>query len=338
MALDIAMGGSTNTVLHLLAAAQRGRGRLHDGGHRPAVAASVPVLCKVAPAKRRRAHGGRAPRRRHHGDPRRARPRRAAHTARAAPCTPRPWATRSSDWDIAPHAQRRRCATFFCAAPGGVPTQSRVQPGAALGRARPRPRDGRASASPSTRSASDGGLAVLYGQHRARRLHREDRRRRRDRSWKFSGPARVFESQDAAVDGDPRGNEIVAGDVVVIRYEGPKGGPGMQEMLYPTSYLKSKGLGKACALHHRRALLRRHVGAVDRPRLARGGRGRSDRAGRGRRHDRDRHPGAHGAAGGVRRSAGRAPRGDGSEGRRGLAAGQAARRGRSRSRCRPTPR
>ena len=64
---------------------------------------------------------------------------------------------------------------------------------------------------------------------------------------KFAGPARVFESQDAAVDGI-LGNEIKAGDVVVIRYEGPRGGPGMQEMLYPTSYLKSKGLGKACAL------------------------------------------------------------------------------------------
>ncbi|MBM4190068.1 MAG: dihydroxy-acid dehydratase, partial [Betaproteobacteria bacterium] len=64
---------------------------------------------------------------------------------------------------------------------------------------------------------------------------------------KFSGPARIFESQDAAVDGI-LGDQIVAGDVVVIRYEGPRGGPGMQEMLYPTTYLKSKGLGKACAL------------------------------------------------------------------------------------------
>ena len=63
----------------------------------------------------------------------------------------------------------------------------------------------------------------------------------------FSGPARVFESQDAAVDGI-LGDKVKAGDVVVIRYEGPRGGPGMQEMLYPTSYLKSKGLGKVCAL------------------------------------------------------------------------------------------
>jgi dihydroxy-acid dehydratase len=68
-----------------------------------------------------------------------------------------------------------------------------------------------------------------------------------DSILKFSGRARVFESQDAAVEAI-LGNQIVAGDVVIIRYEGPKGGPGMQEMLYPTSYLKSKGLGKACAL------------------------------------------------------------------------------------------
>ena len=75
---------------------------------------------------------------------------------------------------------------------------------------------------------------------------------------------------------------VVAGDVVVIRYEGPRGGPGMQEMLYPTSYLKSKGLGKACALDHRRALLRRHLGPLDRPCLAGSGRGRRDRPGRRR--------------------------------------------------------
>src|SRR5262249_61350659 len=65
--------------------------------------------------------------------------------------------------------------------------------------------------------------------------------------WGFGGPARVFESQEDAVDGI-LGGRIVAGDVVVIRYEGPRGGPGMQEMLYPTSFLKGKGLGRACAL------------------------------------------------------------------------------------------
>jgi dihydroxy-acid dehydratase len=94
--------------------------------------------------------------------------------------------------------------------------------------------------------SADGGLAVLFGNLA------EDgcivKTAGVDESiLKFSGPARVYESQDAAVAGILN-NQVKAGDVVVIRYEGPKGGPGMQEMLYPTSYLKSKGLGKACAL------------------------------------------------------------------------------------------
>jgi dihydroxy-acid dehydratase len=107
--------------------------------------------------------------------------------------------------------------------------------------------------------------------------------------WKFTGKARVFESQDDAVEGI-LGEKVQAGDVVVIRYEGPKGGPGMQEMLYPTSYLKSRGLGKAVRAADRRPLLRRHLRPVDRPRLAGSGERRRDRAGRRWRHDRDRHP------------------------------------------------
>ena len=94
--------------------------------------------------------------------------------------------------------------------------------------------------------SKDGGLAVLYGNIALDgcivKTAGVD-----DSILKFAGPARVFESQDAAVEGI-LGNKVKAGDVVVIRYEGPRGGPGMQEMLYPTSYLKSKGLGKACAL------------------------------------------------------------------------------------------
>src|SRR5690606_28099655 len=94
--------------------------------------------------------------------------------------------------------------------------------------------------------SEDGGLAVLYGNIALDgcivKTAGVD-----ESILKFTGPARVFESQDAAVKGILN-NQVVAGDVVVIRYEGPKGGPGMQEMLYPTSYLKSKGLGKACAL------------------------------------------------------------------------------------------
>ncbi len=94
--------------------------------------------------------------------------------------------------------------------------------------------------------SKDGGLAVLYGNLAVDgcivKTAGVDAA-----ILKFTGPARIFESQDAAVAGI-LGGEVVAGDVVVIRYEGPRGGPGMQEMLYPTSYLKSKGLGKACAL------------------------------------------------------------------------------------------
>jgi dihydroxy-acid dehydratase len=94
--------------------------------------------------------------------------------------------------------------------------------------------------------SKEGGLAVLYGNLAEHgcivKTAGVD-----ESIWKFSGPARIFESQDAAVEAI-LGDKIQAGDVVVIRYEGPRGGPGMQEMLYPTSYLKSKGLGKACAL------------------------------------------------------------------------------------------
>ena len=89
----------------------------------------------------------------------------------------------------------------------------------------------------------------------------------------FAGPARIFESQDAAVEGI-LGDQVEAGDVVVIRYEGPKGGPGMQEMLYPTSYLKSKGLGKQCALVTDGRFSGGTLGPVDRPCLAGSGRGR----------------------------------------------------------------
>ena len=111
------------------------------------------------------------------------------------------------------------------------------------------------------------------------------------RALTFTGPARIFESQEDAVDGI-LGDKVKPGDVVVIRYEGPKGGPGMQEMLYPTSYLKSKGLGEELRADHRRTLLRRQFRPLARPHLAGGGGGRRDRAARGGRPHRDRHPGA----------------------------------------------
>ncbi len=96
---------------------------------------------------------------------------------------------------------------------------------------------------------------------------------------KFAGPARVFESQDAAVSAILTGG-VVAGDVVVIRYEGPRGGPGMQEMLYPTSYHEIEGARQGLRARHRRTLFRRHVGPLHRPCLAGSGGGRRDRLGR----------------------------------------------------------
>jgi dihydroxy-acid dehydratase len=134
---------------------------------------------------------------------------------------------------------------LFRAAPGGVPTQVAFSQAERfdsndIDRANGCIRD-RAHA-----YSEDGGLAVLYGNIAEKgcivKTAGVD-----DSILKFSGRARVFESQDAAVDAI-LGDQVVAGDVVIIRYEGPKGGPGMQEMLYPTSYIKSKGLGKACAL------------------------------------------------------------------------------------------
>jgi len=135
--------------------------------------------------------------------------------------------------------------TFYRAAPGGVPTQvafsqNRRYKELDLDRAEGVIRDMEHAFS------KDGGLAVLFGNLALDgcivKTAGVD-----DSILKFSGPARVFESQDDAVSGI-LGGVVQAGDVVVIRYEGPRGGPGMQEMLYPTSYLKSKGLGKACAL------------------------------------------------------------------------------------------
>ena len=143
------------------------------------------------------------------------------------------------------HAHDVNVHDFFCASPGGVPTQtafsqSRRYPELDLDRTHGCIRD------QANAYSQEGGLAVLFGNIALDgcivKTAGVD-----ESIWKFNGRARVFESQDAAVQAI-LADQIVAGDVVVIRYEGPKGGPGMQEMLYPTSYLKSKGLGKACAL------------------------------------------------------------------------------------------
>ena len=134
---------------------------------------------------------------------------------------------------------------FFAAAPGGVPTQVAFSQASRYSDL-DEDRAGGVIRDAEHAFSKDGGLAVLYGNLAIDgsivKTAGVD-----DSNLKFEGPVKIFESQDDAVHGILNGG-VVAGDVVVIRYEGPRGGPGMQEMLYPTSYLKSKGLGKACAL------------------------------------------------------------------------------------------
>ena len=240
--LDIAMGGSTNTVLHLLAAA-------HEAGVNftmrdiDRLSRKVPNLAKVAPSTQlyhmedvHRAGGVMAIL----GELDRAglihRDCGTVHS--------RTMGGALEVWDVI-RAHDVSVFDFFKAAPGGVPTQvafsqNRRFPELDLDRVNGCLRD-KAHA-----YSQDGGLAVLYGN-----LALDGcivKTAGVDASiLKFTGPARIFESQDAAV-AAILADEIKAGDVLVIRYEGPRGGPGMQEMLYPTSYLKSKGLGKACAL------------------------------------------------------------------------------------------
>jgi dihydroxy-acid dehydratase len=238
MALDVAMGGSTNTVLHLLAAA-------HEAGvdfglkEIDEVSRRVPCLCKVAPSSAyhvedvHRAGGihtilgelDRAGLLNH-----------SVHTVHGMPL---------ADWDLRSGSASDEAVELYHAAPGGVRTTKAYS------------QDARWAALDLDQVAgcirdvahaysADGGLAVLYGN-----LAPEGAIVKTagvpEELFTFSGPAKVFESQEDAVAGI-LGGDVVAGDVVVIRYEGPRGGPGMQEMLYPTSFLKGKGLGRACAL------------------------------------------------------------------------------------------
>ncbi len=242
MSLDIAMGGSTNTVLHLLAAASEG-GVPFTMEDIDRLSRKVPCLCKVAPAKSdvhmedvHRAGGimsilGELDR----GG--------LLHTHLPTVHSPT-LGDAIKHWDIV-QSEDEDVHHFFRAAPGGVPTQtafsqSRRWEAVDTDRAEGVIRDVEHAFS------KDGGLAVLSGN-----LALDGcivKTAGVDESiLTFAGPARVFESQDDAVSAILTG-KIVAGDVLVIRYEGPRGGPGMQEMLYPTSYLKSKGLGKVCAL------------------------------------------------------------------------------------------
>ncbi|WP_306095679.1 dihydroxy-acid dehydratase [Qipengyuania flava] len=242
MSLDIAMGGSTNTVLHLLAAA-------HEAGvdftmqDIDRLSRKVPCLSKVAPAKSdvhmedvHRAGGIMAIL----GELEKA---GLLHTALPTVHSPT-MADALDDWDIG-RTQNNMVRDFFAAAPGGVPTQT------AFSQSNRWPeldidRENGVIRSAEHAFSKDGGLAVLYGN-----IARDGcivKTAGVDESILiFSGQAKVYESQDDAVIAILTG-QVVEGDVVVIRYEGPRGGPGMQEMLYPTSYLKSKGLGAACAL------------------------------------------------------------------------------------------
>ena len=242
MTLDIAMGGSSNTVLHLLAAAHEAEVDFTmDDIDR--LSRRVPVLCKVAPAIANV----------HMEDVHRAggimgilgELDRAGLLDTSVPTVHAETMKTALDrWDVR-RTNSHAVHDFFRAAPGGVPTQTAFS------------QESRYDSVDTDRAAGvirdaehafskDGGLAVLSGN-----LALDGcivKTAGVDESiLVFSGPAVVFESQDDAVSGILNG-KVKAGDVVVIRYEGPRGGPGMQEMLYPTSYLKSKGLGKACAL------------------------------------------------------------------------------------------
>ncbi len=242
MTLDIAMGGSTNTILHLLAAAQEAEVDF-DLRDIDALSRKVPQLCKVAPNIQKYhmedvhraggifsilgelARGG------------------LLHTDVSTVHSPS-MADAIAEWDIT-QTQDEAVHTFFKAGPAGIPTQVAFSQATRwdtldLDRAEGCIR------SVEHAYSQEGGLAVLYGNIALdgcvvktagvdESIH------------VFEGTAKIYESQDSAVKGI-LADEVKPGDIVIIRYEGPKGGPGMQEMLYPTSYLKSKGLGKECAL------------------------------------------------------------------------------------------
>jgi dihydroxy-acid dehydratase len=242
MALDVAMGGSTNTILHLLAAAHEARvgfglKEIDELSRR------VPCLCKVAPSSSY-----------HVEDVHRAGgiPGILGELDRAGLLNTDTHTVHSASlrefldaWDLRSPKVTDGATELFHAAPGGVRTTrpySQSTRWAALDtdRASGCIRDVKHAYTP------DGGLAVLYGN-----LAPEGAIVKTagvpEELWRFSGPAIVFESQESAVEGI-LGGLVKPGDVVIIRYEGPSGGPGMQEMLYPTSFLKGKGLGRACAL------------------------------------------------------------------------------------------
>jgi len=243
VALDVAMGGSTNTVLHLLAAAREADVPFGVSDI-DAISRRVPCLSKVAPNTPKY----------HTEDVHRAGGipallgeldragllNRDVHTVHASSLDS--WL---ADWDVRGGSATPAAVELFHAAPGGVRTTEPFSTTNRWATLDTDPADGcirdRANA-----YTADGGLAILHGN-----LAPEGCVVKTagvpDENLTFRGPAKVFESQDNTVAAILAG-DVVAGDVVVVRYEGPKGGPGMQEMLYPTSFLKGRGLGRACAL------------------------------------------------------------------------------------------
>ena len=242
MSLDIAMGGSTNTILHLLAAAQEGEVAF-DMADIDRLSRKIPHLAKVAPSTQQY----------HMEDVHRAGGVMGllGELDRAGLLHTETKTVHSDNmgealekWDIK-RTGDESVKTFFMAGPGNVPTQ------VAFSQAKRWPSldDDRANGCIRDKDHAyslDGGLAVLSGNIALEGCVVKTAGVDED-NLTFTGPARIFESQDDAV-AAILGDQIKEGDVVIIRYEGPRGGPGMQEMLYPTSYLKSKGLGKACAL------------------------------------------------------------------------------------------
>jgi dihydroxy-acid dehydratase len=242
MALDISMGGSTNTILHLLAAAREGEVdfTIEDIDR---LSRKVPHLCKVAPSTSKY----------HIQDVHRAggifailgQLERAGLIDRDVPTIHSANLGAAIDqWDLK-RTDDEAVRKLYSAAPGGVATTEAFRQDKRF-ESLDLDREEGCIRSREHAYSQDGGLAVLFGN-----IAEEGcivKTAGVDESiLKFSGPARIFESQEAAVAGI-LGGEVREGDVVVIRYEGPKGGPGMQEMLYPTSYLKSMKLGKVCAL------------------------------------------------------------------------------------------
>jgi len=242
MMLDIAMGGSTNTILHLLAAAQEAELDFSMADI-DRLSRRVPQLCKVAPNTPQY----------HMEDVHRAggimgilgELDRAGLLHTQCPTVHSPTLGEALDrWDIK-RTEEADVHKFYSAGPAGIPTQTAFSQETRW----PSLDDDRANGcirSIDNAFSLEGGLAVLYGNI-AQDGCVVKTSGVEESIWTFAGPAHICESQDQAVE-DILADKVKAGDVVIVRYEGPRGGPGMQEMLYPTSYIKSKGLGKVCAL------------------------------------------------------------------------------------------